>query len=394
MSGGVDSSVAAALLKKQGYLVEGAYMKNFSPESWKGVLQADCPWEKDVKDAKAVCKKLGIPFRSFNFEKEYKKSVIDYFFREYKTGRTPNPDIMCNKEIKFGLFLEKALKLGFDFVATGHYAKIQTTSLPSSPHHLGRGVSLSRRWRGTKGEVEYQLLKGADPKKDQSYFLYALNQTQLSHTLFPIGGYTKVEVRKLAKKFGLQNWDKKDSQGICFVGHVNLREFLKQRLPEREGEIVDTTGNVLGHHRGAWYYTIGQRHGLGIGGGSPYYVAEKNVKHNQIIVAEGRYNRLVYYTRAKVKKLHWINETPSYPLSCKAKIRYQQTDQICTISSKPSLRVLAKQSQRDRHVPTRVGTRDDRELIVSFYKPQFAVAPGQAIVFYKGSQVLGGAIIA
>lgn len=385
MSGGVDSSVAAALLKKQGYFVAGGYMKNFSEESWEGVIGSDCPWKQDIKDVKAVCKKLGIEFRSFNFEKEYSEKVIEYFFREYAAGRTPNPDIMCNKEIKFGLFLNKARELGFDYVATGHYARIKATPHLTSPTGGEEFPPLDGEG---KGGVAYELLKGLDPKKDQSYFLYMLTQNQLKHTLFPIGNLTKPEVRKLARKFGLPNWDKKDSQGVCFIGHINLREFLKQRLPERAGDIVNSSGRVLGQHPGAWYYTIGQRHGLALGGGTPYYVAQKDVKKNVIIVAEGKADEFVYSKTAIIKNIHWIDKSPFSPMKrgrtrggkqqfhCSAKIRYQQPDQSCTIFS-PSQREGGEQE----------GVR------VIFDKPQFAIAPGQAIVFYDGDRVLAGGII-
>ncbi len=306
MSGGVDSSVAAALLQKQGYFTAGAYMKNFSAESWQGIIDAVCPWEQDVADAQAVCKKLGIEFRSINFERDYCEKVIDYFFDEYAAGRTPNPDVMCNKEIKFGLFLEKALDLGFDYIATGHYARIRNS--PPSPSLISaRGGSSLGGKEGVKGEF-YELLKGVDPKKDQSYFLYTLTQDQLQHTLFPIGEYTKQQVRQMAKDFGLPNWNKKDSQGICFVGHIKLREFLKQRLPERVGDIVDPAGRVIGQHPGAWYYTIGQRHGLALGGGTPYYVAAKDTIKNKIVVAsKPLLSKLVEDREVMVKNLNWIN---------------------------------------------------------------------------------------
>lgn len=361
MSGGVDSSVAAALLKKQGYLVIGGFMKNFSAESWTGVISKDCPWKKDWKDVRAVCRKLEIPCRSFNFEKEYRERVIEYFFAEYAAGRTPNPDVMCNKKIKFGLFLEKALELGFDYMATGHYARISTS--PGSPNHPPQA------WGGIGGEVEFRLFKGVDSKKDQSYFLYTLTQNQLKHCLFPIGEHTKAEVRNMARKFGLPNADKKDSQGVCFIGHINLREFLKTRIPERIGEIVNPTGEVLGHHPGVWFYTLGQRHGLGISGRSPYYVIKKDIKNNVLTVASGRYNRLVYYTSLLVKNIHWIGLAPSLPLACRAKIRYQQTEQKCEIHK-------SKNGYK-----------------VNFQKPQFAPAPGQSVVFYDGEKVLGGGII-
>ena len=348
MSGGVDSSVAAALLTKQGFAVAGAYMKNFSQESWKGIIHKECPWEQDVKDAKRVCAMLGIPFMSFNFEKEYEKKVIDYFFSEYKAGRTPNPDIMCNKEIKFKIFLDKAKKLGFDYIATGHYVQLKKI----------------KKLRITN----YELLKGRDPKKDQSYFLYTLNQKQLKHCLFPVGDYTKKEIRTLAKKYNLANAEKKDSQGICFVGHVNIHDFLKQRIKEKKGKIVDTNGRILGEHKGVWYYTIGQRHGIGLGGGIPYYVLKKNIKKNQLVVTQGK-TKDIYQKNLSIKKIHWIGKAPKLPLRCTAKIRYQQSDQRCLLD------VLG------------------RGFVVNFIKPQFAVASGQSVVFYKKDVMLGGGII-
>ena len=371
MSGGVDSSVAAALLKEQGYFVKGGYMKNFSAGSWQGVLEADCPWEKDVEDVAAVCEKIGIEFRSFNFEKEYREKVIEYFFREYAAGRTPNPDIMCNKEIKFGLFLEKASELGFDYIGTGHYARKREFSISNFQF------------------PKYELLKGQDPKKDQSYFLYTLNQEQLKRTLFPIGHLKKTEVRELARKFGLPNAEKKDSQGVCFVGKINLREFLKQRIPERAGETVDSGGKIIGRHPGAWYYTIGQRHGLGLGGGTPYYVAEKDVVRNRIVVApQNLVPEFVESREASVKDIHWINKSPFSPMqtgrlrggklgfTCSAKSRYQQPDQECKIFS-----------------PSRREGGEKEGVRVEFVYPQFAIAPGQAIVFYDGDRVLGGGTI-
>lgn len=360
MSGGVDSSVAAALLKEQGFSVVGAYMKNFSTESWSGIIEPDCPWQQDLADVRAISRRLGIECRVFNFEREYGEKVIDYFFEEYRSGRTPNPDIMCNKEIKFGFFLEKALALGFDYIATGHYVRINNTPLPPLKLREGGG--------------ELLLLKGLDPKKDQSYFLYTLTQEQLKHCLFPLGEYTKTEVRALARKFALPNADKKDSQGVCFIGHIKLQEFLSQRIPEKIGEIVDSSGQVLGQHRGAWNYTIGQRHGLGIGGGIPYYVTSKDVINNRIIVTSAQFGGLVYQTTLKVNDVHWIN-TPSLKVreswgELSAKIRYQQEDQECEVHQ----------------------THDG--FLVKFAKPQFAVASGQSIVFYRGDTVLGGAVIA
>ena len=398
MSGGVDSSVAAALLKKQGYFVAGAYMKNFSEESWAGVLSADCPWQQDVADAKAVCDKLGIEFRSFNFEREYADKVIEYFFAEYAAGRTPNPDVMCNKEIKFGLFLQKALGLGYDYIATGHYARIRPKpSLRGVPAPsrddaaIPSSMGLLRSARNDR--LEFELLKGMDSKKDQSYFLYTLTQDQLSHTLFSIGEYTKPEVRKLAREFGLPNAEKKDSQGVCFVGHINLREFLKQRIPERVGEIVDPSGRVIGTHPGAWYYTLGQREGLGIGGTGPYYVAEKDVVQNKLTViplpsspklGEDK-GGVLYSKQISLRDIHWIGTAPELPFSCTARIRYQQPDQKCIIQYPP--RPLRERMSRA------IVEGQVRGLRVHFSSPQFAPAPGQSVVFYSGDTCLGGGII-
>lgn len=378
MSGGVDSSVAVALLKQQGYFVVGGYMKNFSPESWQGIIDSDCPWEQDVADVRAVCEKLGIECRSFNFEKEYREKVIDYFFDEYAAGRTPNPDAMCNKEIKFGLFLEKARELGFDYIATGHYVR---------KSKISPFVRSLRQKPNSKIE-EYRLLKGVDPQKDQSYFLYTLTQEQLKHVLFPIGEHTKAQVRQMAKEFGLPNWNRKDSQGLCFVGHINLREFLKQRLPERVGEIVDSTGQVIGTHPGAWYYTIGQRRGLGIGGGTPYYVTQRDVVKNVIVVAEGKEDEQVYGKSAIVSDLHWISNPPNFPYSCTAKIRYQQPEQTCTISLTNADNTRTNTESQQLSAVSKSAT-----VRVDFVESQFAIAPGQAIVFYDGDRVLGGGII-
>ena len=352
MSGGVDSSVAAALLKKEGYEVTGGFMKNFSRESWHGVIDDDCPWEADFEDVKKVCEVLKIPYRSFNFEKEYKEQVIEYFFREYETGRTPNPDIMCNKKIKFKIFLDKARELGFDYIATGHYIRLRRKfPIPNSQFPI------------------FELLKGKDTKKDQSYFLYTLNQEQLAKTLFPIGNYKKSEIRALARKFKLSNAEKKDSQGICFVGHIDLKEFLKQRIPQKEGVIADSSGNGIGRHSGAWYYTIGQRRGIGIGGGSPYYVIEKDVKKNIIIVTENKKDKKLFGRNMWLSETHWIYKKPKFPLLCKAKIRYQQKDQPCVVRLRKNV------------------------ISVEFKKPQFAPAVGQSIVFYKANNVLGGGIV-
>ncbi|PIS05053.1 MAG: tRNA 2-thiouridine(34) synthase MnmA [Candidatus Buchananbacteria bacterium CG10_big_fil_rev_8_21_14_0_10_42_9] len=343
MSGGVDSSVAAALLKQQGYDVSGFFMKNFSRESWEGVIDPDCPWEQDQGDAKAVCDILDIPFESVNFEKEYKDTIIEYFFREYAKGRTPNPDVLCNKEMKFGIFLNKMMERGFDMVATGHYARIKD---------------------GNK------LYKGLDPNKDQSYFLHQLSEKQLTKSMFPVGEFKKSEVRQIAKKLKFPNADKKDSQGLCFIGHINVKKFLEQKIKPKKGDIVDTTGDKVGEHEGVWYFTIGQRRGIKIGGsGEPYYVVDKKIKTNTLVVAKGHQHKELHAKNILVTDVHWINKAPKLPAKLKAKIRYQQDDQECTINSL------------------------NKSLTVTFKDGQFAIAPGQSIVFYYRDYCLGGAII-
>ncbi|MBN1779451.1 MAG: tRNA 2-thiouridine(34) synthase MnmA [Candidatus Buchananbacteria bacterium] len=344
MSGGVDSSVAAALLKKKGYNCLGAFFITWTQD----VLGLKmCPWQQDVFDARQVCEKLDIPLYVFNFEEEYKKRVIEYFFREYQVGRTPNPDVMCNREIKFNLFLKKAKELGADYIATGHYAQIKKT-------------------RGG-----YQLLKGKDPSKDQSYFLYTLQQGQLKQTLFPIGGLLKPQVRKLAKKFDLPNWQKKDSQGICFLGQVKLKDFLQSRIPVKKGNIVDKAGKVLGQHDGTAFYTIGQRHGLKIGGSDqPYYVVSKDEQTNTVVVSKGNDNLDLREGKLVAVDLSWVNEVPKLPLNCLAKIRYRQPDQKVQIQSFEKNKILA-----------------------TFDQPQRAITLGQSIVFYDKNRVLGGGVI-
>ncbi len=373
MSGGVDSSVAAALLVRAGYDVTGGFMKNFSAESWTGVV-GECPWEQDFADVQSVCKQLGIPCRSFNFEKQYTKSVIEYFFREYRAGRTPNPDVLCNRDIKFGAFLTVARRLGFSHIATGHYAKIRNRKsevgdrIAPSPGSRRTTLSLEGEGLGVRGETAYQLLRGVDRNKDQSYFLYRLNQRQLSQTLFPIGDLPKPEVRVLARKWNLPTADKPDSQGICFIGHVDVRKFLQQRLAPCQGPIVDTEGQPLGEHPGVWYYTIGQRHGIGLSGG-PWYVAAKDLKRNRLVVARGRRHPSLYANELRVNDVHWVQQAPALPQRALAQIRYRQRPQRCRIAR----------------------SRDG--LALHFDSPQFAPALGQSAVLYHGATVLGGGII-
>jgi tRNA-specific 2-thiouridylase len=344
LSGGVDSSVALLLLLKDGFDVEGVFMKNWSGDDFG--MQDDCPWEQDQKDAEAVCKLLDVPFRSFNFEKEYRSSVVDYFFSEYEKGRTPNPDVMCNKEIKFNLFLEKSKQLGADFIATGHYAQIKKV-----------------------GE-KYKLFCGADPNKNQVYFLYTLTQNQLSHTLFPIGHLLKQEVRKIAKKENLPNADKPDSQGICFIGKINVLEFLMSKIPVKKGKIIDIeTGKILGEHNGIYFYTIGQ--GARIAGQSEkYFYCKKDIKNNVMYVCRGSNNPNLYSDCVTTENIHWIGNVEAFVDNITASIRYRQ---------KP---------QKVKHIE-----KQGKGVRVEFEKPQKAVASGQSLVLFHNQECLGGGII-
>ncbi|HNV97378.1 MAG TPA: tRNA 2-thiouridine(34) synthase MnmA [bacterium] len=342
LSGGVDSSVAAFLLKEQGYDVIGYYMKNWSQD----IGKFKCPWKEDHEYALRTADHLKIPIYTLNFEKEYKEKVVDYLFDGYKKGITPNPDIMCNKEIKFKLFLEKALKIGADFIATGHYARIEKD----------------------KNNI-YHLLKGKDLNKDQSYFLYTLNQKQLSKSLFPVGEYDKPEIRRIAKKAKLPTAEKADSQGICFIGEVNISEFLKTQIKPKKGDIITTDGKKIGEHEGVYYYTIGQRKGIGIGGGVPYFVISKNIEKNQLIVARGSWSEELFYESCEVVNILWTNNEPKFPLKCAVKTRYRQLDQECEIyKEKNKIKVIFKNKQR-------------------------AITSGQSAVFYKKDECLGGGII-
>jgi tRNA-specific 2-thiouridylase len=361
MSGGVDSSVAAALLKEEGFEVVGIYMHNWTGE-W-----GSCDWDQNRKDALAVAMKLKIPFRVFDFEKEYRDEVIEYFFAEYAAGRTPNPDVECNRKIKFGLFLKTAReKEDVDKIATGHYARVVERPI------LDTRTGLGSRWK---------LLKGVDIQKDQSYFLWPLNQEQLSRTVFPVGEMTKVEVRQLARKLDLPVADKPDSQGICFVGEGDIRELLKTRLPEKPGKIVDTGGKVLGKHAGAYFFTIGQRRGLGIGGGIPYYVVKIDTPENIVQVAPINHPAL-YSRRAVVDRVNWISgQPPKLPLKCQVKIRYRQPDERAVLEEGGDRRQEAGSKERGTGV------------VVEFEDEQRAVTPGQSAVFYQGDEVLGGAVV-
>ncbi|MFH1171191.1 MAG: tRNA 2-thiouridine(34) synthase MnmA [bacterium] len=342
LSGGVDSAVAALLLKESGYAVSAVYMENWK----KSKLTPQCTTEEDRRDALRVALHLGIPFDVVNFERQYEELVIEYFYREYEAGRTPNPDVVCNKEIKFRTFLEKALSSGVKKIATGHYAR-----------NVLRGTT-------------HQLLKGTDSNKDQSYFLYAMTQEQLSRTLFPVGSMTKPEVRKKAREAGLPNADKPDSQGICFVGQVDIVSLLRQRIPEHPGPVTTADGKIVGEHRGLSFYTIGQREGLGIGGGVPYYVAKKLSTTNTLVVAHGNSDPALYALKVVASNVHWISgDEPHFPLHVQAALRYRQQPQDAVV------------------------TKQKNGVFVQFEKPQRAITPGQSIVFYERDVCLGGAVI-
>ena len=337
LSGGVDSSVVAALLLEKGYEVEGAYMQCWSKGPY-------CSTQKDRADANRVAAHLGIPFHIFNFEKEYKKDVLDYFFAEYEAGRTPNPDVMCNKEIKFGLFLNKAMDMGFDFVATGHYARITN----------GRG---------------YHLLSGVDNGKDQSYFLYNLKQDQLAKILFPIGDFKKSEVRELARKLGIPTAEKPDSQGICFIGPVNVSQFLRENIKNNSGDIVNIDGEILGSHDGLAFYTIGQREGVGVSRRVPHYVVEKKLKTNKLVVAPVGSEKL-FKDHLVASQASWIESSPKVGDKVQARIRYRQPLVDVTID--------------------KIG---ENSVSLIFDEPQRAVSPGQSVVIYDNAELIGGAII-
>ncbi len=348
MSGGVDSSVAALLLKQQGYQVEGLFMKNWEEDD----DTEYCTAKADLADAQAVSDRLGIHLHTANFSAEYWDGVFEHFLAEYQAGRTPNPDILCNREIKFKAFLDYATELGADCIATGHYAR----------RHDSNGQT--------------QLLKGLDANKDQSYFLCAVSEASLARSLFPVGELEKPRVREIAAEHGLATSEKKDSTGICFIGERKFKDFLQRYLPAQPGLIETVDGDVIGEHQGLMYHTYGQRQGLGIGGlaeysEAPWYVVAKDLDRNVLVVAQGSKHPALYSSALDAAQINWINGLPApFPLTCHAKIRYRQADQECTITALDGDRVR-----------------------VTFAQPQRAVTPGQTIVFYQGVICLGGGII-
>lgn len=347
LSGGVDSAVAAALLKQQGYSVRGVFLREYDLSMSDAMRdQIQCSQEDDRAQAVAVTAFLDIPFEEWDFRKEYGEKVVATMLKSYARGTTPNPDVMCNKHIKFGLFLKEARKRGGDCIATGHYVK---------------NVS------------SHKLCIAKDTNKDQSYFLYTLSQAQLKYCLFPLGKITKPEVRAIAKKIGLPNWNRKDSQGVCFIGKIGMKDFLQTKVPVKKGKLITVEGEQVGTHDGAAYFTIGQRHGIGYGGGGkPYYVVGKDMKKNTVTVAQGEKNPALFAKKLECGNVHWISGTaPSFPLRARARIRYRQPLQLCQVVG---------------------GVRSGRVRVV-FDKKQRAITPGQAIVFYKGKECLGGGVI-
>ena len=348
MSGGVDSSVAALLLKQQGYAVTGLFMKNWEDDD----TDDYCSSRQDLIDAVSVADKIGIDIEQVNFSAEYKERVFSEFLAEYRAGRTPNPDVMCNAEIKFKAFLDHAMSLGADRIATGHYAQVR------------------------ERDGLFQLLRADDGSKDQSYFLYRLNQRQLSKTLFPLGRLNKSDVREIARREGLATHDKKDSTGICFVGERPFREFLNRYIPANPGDIVTPGGTRLGRHTGLMFYTLGQRQGLGIGGtkdsdGDAWYVAEKDMANNRLIVVQGHDHEKLFSDRLTAVNLNWISgSTPHCGWVYGAKTRYRQKDAPC---------VIAAATQQS--------------CAIEFAEPQWAITPGQSVVVYESNVCLGGGII-
>ncbi len=345
LSGGVDSAVAALLLKQKGHEVIGLFMDNWEETDESGA----CTSQEDWADVRAICQQLDIPHYSVSFAQAYMDRVFAHFLAEYRAGRTPNPDVLCNREIKFGAFLDYALKLDADYMATGHFVRRDETG---------------------------QLMKGADPEKDQSYFLYMTKAAQLKRALFPLGEMKKSQVRQIAREAGLSVSEKKDSTGICFIGERRFKQFLQQYLPAQPGQMVSQEGEVLGRHEGLMYYTIGQRRGLGIGGrgdGRSWFVAEKDLKNNRLILVQGEDHPRLFSQGALVEQITWVKEAPGetgVPVSLKAKLRYRQPDQ-----------------------GMRLTLSDDETGRLIFDTPQRAVTPGQSAVFYLEDRCLGGGII-
>lgn len=370
MSGGVDSSVTAAMLKEQGYDVTGVYMKNWS-QDLPGMI---CPWKQDYQDAKRVAVQLGIPFKMYDFETEYRQRVVDYMVTEYRAGRTPNPDVMCNQEVKFKLFLETCLNDGADMIATGHYARVAKSQ---ESRVTSQGTSAAEPPHGSylmTHNSAAELHTAANTEKDQTYFLYRVTEDALKHSLMPIGEFTtKVEVRAKAKELSLATAEKKDSQGICFVGKVGIKDFLLHELGEQpHGRIIDQNGVTVGEHDGAIFYTIGQRHGLQVGGGLPFYVVGKDMAQNEVYVTTNLQDSRLWRKDLQLTDLHWINEPPEKGKTYHVRLRYRAPLVACKIHLKDS--------------PLGGAT-------ISLSEEVRAITPGQSAVIYEDSRVVGGGIV-
>ena len=347
MSGGVDSSVAAALLLEQGYEVTGAYMKNWTLD----VPGMQCPWAEDLAYAKRSAVRLGIDFKVYDFQEEYKRDVVDYVVDAYQAGLTPNPDIMCNQQVKFGSFLQAARDEGYDFIATGHYARLEPCTK-------------------SEGSSTYQLMRGADEHKDQTYFLYRINQEACAHTLFPLGDYTKAQVRALATERHLPSAAKPDSQGICFIGEASIQDFLRQYVDVKPGAIVDVdTQQTVGAHEGALFYTLGQRKGLGLGGGKPYFVVDKDMQTNTVFVSHDVDAPRLRSQQVDLHDCHWIAGLPPQDGCCVVRLRHTGT-----------------------LLPAQLKLQDAQRAQVLFDNEQERVAPGQSVVVYQDKICLGGGI--
>ncbi len=376
MSGGVDSSLSAALLVEQGYDVTGVYMKNWTAD----LPGMKCPWADDLADAKRVAVRLGIDFKVFDFENDYRQKVVDYMIDEYKNGRTPNPDIMCNQEVKFKLFLNAALEDGADMIATGHYARVRNAeSSPKSTELLHAGsddgpdaLSDSDSRYSIESEAKSRtglLIQAVDQNKDQTYFLYRVTGEAMGKTLFPIGEYTKPTVRQMAAERGLLTATKKDSQGICFVGQIGIRDFLNQYVERKAGDIIDkNSGKVLGRHDGAIFYTLGQRHGLDLGGGLPYYVVGKDMNKNEVYVTTDLNDGTLWLKNIRISNVNWINSAP--------------------INGSYRIRVRHRAPLIDAVLHVGIN-----EVDIELINEERAITPGQSVVIYDGEACLGGGIV-
>lgn len=425
LSGGIDSAVSAWKLIQSGYEVEAAFMKNWS--STKGLKYDECPWLQDRQDALRVAAFLGIPMHTVDFEKQYEKNVLDYFFTEYKAGRTPNPDVMCNKEIKFKLLYNWAMQNGFDYMATGHYAQVVPaaskqkatrntvpvdnffentvgkSSFPKKPDKLAARGSAKD---ASEAATLYTLQRSADEFKDQTYFIYNIRTPQLPHILFPIGGMKKTAVRALAKKLKLPNADKKESMGLCFVGKIRLKEFLDQKLKPKPGKIVALASEsgsgkvsgkeehkVIGEHQGLAYYTIGQRQGVRVGADGPWYVVRKDLKKNELVVTNDPNDKALETTEVELHSLNWITSPLSFSAEKSAK-KIGSGGRVAKPVSKPELKLHGRFRHQGELVPLTVQALGPDRFLVKFKKPQLAIASGQSLVLYDGKICVGGGVIA